>query len=429
MPARLSERYTPTVLWQAQCPPPAGDDGPLPSEADAVIIGAGYCGLVAGRTLAEAGRSVVVVDAHELGWGASTRNGGMVIPELKADAATLERAHGDLGRRMQADVDEAFAWLERLVAEEGIDCDYVRTGQLYLAHHDRLVPGLRNLVHELQALGDDVHLVEGHDLAAEIGSTVYPAGVVFDRTGSIHPARFHAALATAAREAGAHLHADTAVREVRRDGNEVFTVTTDRGVVRSRHVIAATNAYADGAMPALRRRVLPVGSFIIATEPLDPSLAHEVSPRGRMFVDSKNFLFYWRLTPDGRMAFGGRRSLARATVEEARDFLYDAMGVVHPQLRGVALDHAWGGSVAITLDRLPHVGEIDGVLYATGCNGSGVALNSWLGLRLGRMVLGDAPPSFAELRHRPIPVRSLEALYLPLVGTWFRWRDRGFPRS
>ncbi|HEX6570351.1 MAG TPA: FAD-binding oxidoreductase, partial [Acidimicrobiales bacterium] len=147
----------------------------------------------------------------------------------------------------------------------------------------------------------------------------------------------------------------------------------------------------------------------------------------RMLVDTKNFLFYWRLTPDGRLLFGGRRSLAPSTVSQARDFLHASMLRVHPQLAGVAVDRAWGGEVAITLDRLPHAGRIDGGWYATGCNGSGVALNTWLGARIGQHLAGEAGvPSFAELPHRPIPLHGLRRAYLPLVGLWFRWQDRGF---
>jgi glycine/D-amino acid oxidase-like deaminating enzyme len=426
VPARLSDGFRPVPLWSAQCPTPNGTDGGIPAEADVAVIGAGYCGISAARTLAAAGRSVVVLEAHELGWGASTRNGGMVIPELKSDVAALEREYGELGTRLQAEVEAAFDWTEDLVAGGPIECDYGRTGQLYLAHDQRLVPDLRRMVTDLQAHGEAVHFVEREELATEIGSTIYPAGVVFERTGGLHPARFHAGLTELALDAGAQLYEHAAVTAIERPDAGRFEVVTERGTIRAGHVIAATNAYADRVLPGLRRRVLPVGSYIIATDVLDPTLAEAVSPRNRMFVDTKNFLFYWRLSPDGRMVFGGRRSLARTTVEHARDFLYDAMLTVHPQLAGVAIDHAWGGSVAVTLDRLPHVGEVDGVVYATGCNGSGVALNPWLGMRLAQMILGDEPPAFAELRHRSIPLRPLERLYLPLVGLWFRWHDRGF---
>jgi glycine/D-amino acid oxidase-like deaminating enzyme len=170
--------------------------------------------------------------------------------------------------------------------------------------------------------------------------------------------------------------------------------------------------------------VLPVGSFIIATEVLDPELAAAVSPRNRMLVDTRNFLHYWRLTPDGRMLFGGRRSLSRSTIPQARDFLYAEMLGIHPQLGGVRVARAWGGEVAITLDRLPHVGRLGGVWYAAGCNGSGVALNTWLGMRIGQHLAGEAdPPSFAELRHRPIPLHRARRAWLPAVGAWFRGQD------
>jgi len=175
--------------------------------------------------------------------------------------------------------------------------------------------------------------------------------------------------------------------------------------------------------------VVPVGSYIIATEVLDPALARDISPRDRMLVDTKNFLFYWRLSPDGRVLFGGRRSLAPATIPEARDFLYESMLQVHPQLAGVALEFAWGGNVAVTYDRMPHFGRVptgdaEGAIFATGCNGSGVALNSWLGVRAAAVVEGEASPSFAEIPFPAVPLHAARSAYLPVVGQWFGWQDR-----
>jgi glycine/D-amino acid oxidase-like deaminating enzyme len=190
-------------------------------------------------------------------------------------------------------------------------------------------------------------------------------------------------------------------------------------------VLVATNAYADGVLPKLRRRVLPIGSFIIATEVLDPALAAELSPRGRMFYDTKSFVYYWRLSPDGRMAFGGRTSLAPTTVARSRDRLYREMVRIHPQLAGVPLEYSWGGDVAITWGRLPHAGRIDGVAFATGCNGTGVALATWFGMRMAAWMSGEEDaPVFSQLRFPPIPLYPLRGAYLPLVGQWFRLRDR-----
>lgn len=427
MAALLLPTYTEEVLWQVQAPPAAVPAEPLPDRADVVVVGAGYAGLSAARELARRGREVIVLDKEPLGWRASTRNGGMVIPELKAGPGALEKKLGALGPRLYHEVNDAFDALERLVVDEGIDCDYRRSGQLYLAHAKRLVPKLAAMAREHgDELGEPVRFVPREELADEIGSGAYHAGVVLERTGGLHPAKFHDGLARLALDAGARVQERTPATRLGRRGDR-FRVATPRGEIECRHVVVTTNAYADGLLPELRRRVLPVGSFVIATEVLDAATAHSVNPRGRMFVDTKNFLFYWRLTPDRRLLFGGRRSLGPTTVPEARDFLYDSMLAVHPQLAGTRVEYAWGGNVAITLDRLPHVGVVDGAWYATGCNGSGVALNSWLGTRLALTIAGDTPPpAFAELTHRPIPFYHLRRAYLPVVGQWFRWGDRGF---
>ena len=419
------------VLWQEQVdlPPLPARTGPPDHRVEVAVVGAGYAGLAAARVLAGAGRRVTVFEKEALGWGAHSRNGGMAIPELKAGPATLEAKYGELGLRMHHEVNEAFDHLEALIADEAIACDYERTGQLYLAHTPRLVPYLQGIAREhADGFGEPVHFVPRDELAAEIGSDAWYGGVVYERTGGLHPAKLHAGLVRLALDAGAEIRDHCAVtslddRGAGADGR--FLLQTEQGPVRADHVIVTTNAYADGLLPELSRRVLPIGSFIVATEPLDPEIADAVSPKRRMFVNTKNLLFYWRLSPDGRMVFGGRRSLQHATVADAADYLVRSMHEVHPQLRDAAVTHRWGGNVAVTLDRMPHVGTLRGAWYATGCNGSGVALNTWLGHRLGQVVLGEAPPpSFAELTHRPIPLHRFRRLYLPVVGQWFRYQDR-----
>jgi glycine/D-amino acid oxidase-like deaminating enzyme len=431
-PARLAPGYAERVLWQAQAEPPALESHALPAEVDVAVVGAGYCGLSAARGLARAGRSVVVVDRDPLGVGASTKNGGMVIPELKAGPAGLTAKYGEVGRRMYQEVNDAFDHVETLVAEEGIDCDYTRSGQLYLAHNRAHVSDLAAMADEHGGdLGETVHYLSRDELSDEIGSTAFHAGVVLERTGAIHPARFHAGLARLALAAGADLHDRTTATglEAKGPGRSLgYTLTTDRGVVEARDVLLATNAYGDALVPWLHRRVVPIGSFIIATEVLDPEQARSVSPRGRMMVDTKNLLFYWRLSPDGRMLFGGRRSLAPTTVADARDFLYSSMVRIHPQLAGTAVEYAWGGHVAMTFDRMPHFGRVPagpaaGALFATGCNGSGVALNSWMGTRAADVILGGDPPALAEIKFPAVPLHRARRAYLPVVGRWFTWQD------
>jgi glycine/D-amino acid oxidase-like deaminating enzyme len=438
MPARpprapLSSSYEERVLWQTQATTPAATSGDLPATVDVAVVGAGYCGLSAARELARAGRSVVVIDRDPLGTGASTRNGGMVIPELKTGPAGLTSRYGAIGRRMYDEVNDAFDLVESLVADEHIDCDYVRTGQLHLAHNHAQVGGLAAEADEHGGeLGEPVHFVPRDGLGAEIGSTEFHAGVVLERTGAIHPARYHAGLTRLALEAGAAVHDRTtalALEQRRADPGAGYRLTTDRGVIDAQHVIVATNAYSDALVPWLQRRVVPIGSYIIATEVLDPALARAVSPRQRMFVDTKNLLFYWRLSPDGRMVFGGRRSLAPTTVSEVRDFLYSSMVRLHPQLAGVRVDYAWGGHVAITLDRMPHFGRVPsgpatGALFATGCNGSGVALNSWMGVKAAEVLTGGSEPAIAGIGFPAVPLHRARRAYLPLVGQWFAWQDR-----
>jgi glycine/D-amino acid oxidase-like deaminating enzyme len=416
--ASLADTYAEGVLWHDTAPEPAVDETPPPAEVDVVIVGGGYCGLSAAAELARRGRSVAVLDRERLGWGASTRNGGMVLPELKAGPGELAAEYGDLGTRMHEAVEEAFDHLESLVATAGIDCSYERTGRLELAHGPRSAARLRALAAEHDAIGSPARLVEGDDLAAEIGSTAYVAGLVVERGGGIHPARLHAGLVDLARRAGATLHPHCAVEAI--DGP---IVRTSQGSVRAGDVLLAVNAYVDRAAPHLRRRVLPMGSFIIATEPLGAELATSVLPTRRMVYDVQNLLSYWRLDPDGRMVFGGRQRLGRVRIAEARDHLYERMVRIHPQLEGTRVVRAWGGDVALTLDRLPHCGRIDGAWYAAGCNGSGVALNTWLGHRMAAAMCGEALPPFAELAHRRVPLRSLRAAWLPLASLWFRWQD------
>lgn len=423
MATRLGADYQPTVLWQDTATPHEVAARELPSTADVVVIGGGYCGLSAGVELARRGRAVVVLDAHDLGWGASTRNGGMVLPELKAGPRSLERSHGELGLRLHQEVEDAFDHVEALVAEHAIDCAYERSGQLYLSHSERTAHHLDELGEELTSIGSPAHVVRGADLAAEIGSERFAVGLVVERSGGIHPARFHAGLVRLADDAGASLHAATPATAVTAHGDR-WRVATPRGEVDAAQVLVATNAYADALVPALRRRVLPMGSFIIATEPLDPALATAVLPTRRMCFNDRNLLWYWRLDDEGRMVFGGRKRLGAVGLDEARDFLYASMLEVHPQLEDVRVERAWGGQVALTIDRLPHCGSIGGLWYATGCNGSGVALNTWMGHRMAGALCGEPLPPFAELAHKPIPLYALRRAWLPLVSAWFRFQDR-----
>ncbi len=421
-------------FWQTTVPnPPAFTDRPLAHRADVVVVGGGYTGLSAAASLARTGARVTVLEGRTLGWGASTRNGGMFHAGLKVGRRALERRYGaELGARLHAEGNDAFAVVERLIVDERLDCDYARTGQVVLAWSPRAARGFEAKVESRRADGLPARVVRGADLLEEIGTTAYAAGLVEEMAGGLNPARFLAELARRADRAGAELHERLpAVRIERVAGG--FDVTTARGRIRAAEVLLATNGYTGSLVPWVRQRVIPIGSYIVVTEPLDPSVASAVSPRGRMFFDTKNFLYYWRLTPDRRMLFGGRASFAPTTVERSADILATAMRRIHPQLADARVAYAWGGKVGFTFDRLPHIGRRDGVTYALGYCGSGVCMATYFGSVVAAMLTRPgtgamATSAFAEIPHPGAPL--VPAIYrgdpwfLPVVGEAYRLQDR-----
>ena len=277
------------------------------------------------------------------------------------------------------------------------------------------------------SIGEDARYVPAAELGAEIGSDGFCGGLLVARSAGLHPAKLAAGLARAAAAAGAGLHGDTPVTALERVGAG-HLVRTGRGAVRAGEVLVATNGATDRSLvPWLGRRVLGIGSYIIATEPLDADLAASVSPRGRMFFDTRNFLHYWRLSPDGRrVLFGGRTSFSATSVEQSRDRLYAAMVRLHPQLAGARVARAWGGRVALTADRAPHVGRHgdSGVVYAMGYCGTGVALSSHFGAAVGRWLAGDGElPPFAGRPWPRVPWPAHVPWLLPVAGWWYRGRD------
>jgi glycine/D-amino acid oxidase-like deaminating enzyme len=269
------------------------------------------------------------------------------------------------------------------------------------------------------------HAVDAADLRTEIGSDAYFGGLVVERSGGLNPAKLLAGLAMLAADAGVDLHEGVRANTVRPQADGRSVVETDRGAIVAKDVIVAANGYVDGVAPSIRRRIMAIRSYIIATEPLPPDLAAEISPRGRMFFDTKNFLYYWRLTPDGRMLFGGRASMWPTTIPRTAAILQRGMARVHPQLAGVRVAYAWGGRVGFTFDRMPHVGRIGGVAYAAGCCGSGVAIMPWLGARLAEWVGGGEAPALAKLRFPLVPAPyEGRAWFLPMAGEWWRMQDR-----
>jgi glycine/D-amino acid oxidase-like deaminating enzyme len=398
----------------------------LPDSAEVVVIGGGYAGVSAARELARRGARVTLIEARTLGWGASTRNGGIVHPGYKWGPRELLARYGDeTGRLLYQETLESYDLVKRLIADEAIDCDFREVGQLELAYAPSHVPELAHARDGLASVGVEASVIPRDRLREEIGSDAYYGGLVVELSGLLHPGRYLAGLVTAADRAGADLHERVRARSIRRQADGRFVVETDRGAILAGEVIVATNGYTDGVAPALRRRVMPIGSYIIASEPLPEDLARELSPKGRAFFDTKNFLFYWHVSADRRMIFGGRASFLPTSIDRTAAILHRGLLEVHPQLAGYRIEYAWGGNVGFTFDRMPHAGRMDGVTYAVGCCGTGVALMTNLGTRLGGWLAGDEPPALARLRFPLVPAPfEGRPWFLPIVGEWYRLQDR-----
>jgi glycine/D-amino acid oxidase-like deaminating enzyme len=410
-------------LWTQDAAGPRRDPVPPPDAADVVVVGGGYTGLSAARTLALGGARVVVLERHAPGWGASGRNGGFVLPGYQPGLAELRRRHGDARAAVLFGFSlEAMRFLEKLIAEESIACDYRRCGAVTLADRPSHLGELEEEQRALRALaGHETVLLDRRGIAGEIGSEHYHGGLVDPAAASLHPARYCEGLARAAERAGAVLVEGAEVRRVKA-APPGFEVESGRGVVRAGALLVASNGYTGPPFHRLRRGVIPIGSYIVATAPLEPSLASRLVPGGRVLSDTRHLLHYFRLSPDRRMVFGGRTSFTPIGTARSARLLGRVMGQVFPELRSVPVDFAWSGTVGFTRDRLPHAGRVDGIHYALGYCGHGVALATWLGARMGDAIGGrGVVPELGDLPR--IPLYGGRPWFLPFVGTYYRMLD------
>jgi glycine/D-amino acid oxidase-like deaminating enzyme len=414
--------------------PARGSSNPLPDSVEVAVVGAGFCGLSAARSLAKRGVCVAVLEGETLGWGASCRNGGMVLTGMKLPVPTLIARYGrDAVRRMYATSIEGIDLVEQIVKEARIDCAFSRCGHLEVAwkqaHFDAYAEAASRIKREFN---HELHIIPKDELRAEIGSGIYYGGMVDETSAGLNPAQYVAGLATAAQRAGASLYEHTLVVDVRPEssnGNRRFRLMTSRGTLLAREVFLASGAYTTSATPALRKKVIPIGSYIIATEALPEDLARELSPRNRMIYDSKHFLYYYRLTPDNRMLFGGRAAFfpeSENTVRESAELLRRGMIDVYPQLRDTKVEFVWGGTLDFTFDVMPHCGKSDSMHFAVGFAGHGVAAATWMGAKIAAVICGDAddnPFSRISFPGAPIGLRSGNTWALPLAGMYYRVLD------
>ena len=415
-------------FWLETVPVEPPGTVPEPGSFDVAIVGAGYTGLSAARQLARSGASVVVFDSGPAGGGASSRNAGQVLTGLKLDPATLVARYGESRARELFQVSrDSIATLEALVADEHIDCELERTGHVMAAAKPSHFPAFRDEQALLaRVFNHEVSIVSSSEQATELGTSRYHGLMVDEASRAINPAQYVHGLQRAAERAGATIAASTHVTTIARDGRE-WTIATSGGGFRAANVLVATNGYTDSAAPALRRRLIPIGSYIIATQPLPAGVAARVLPRRRMAFDSKYFLHYFRLTSDNRLLFGGRAEFSAPTAGSAKRaevILQREMAAIFPELAATPIDYAWSGHVAFTRDQMPHAGLLDGMFYAGGYCGHGVAMATHLGSLIARRMGGERldHPLFDD-HFAPIPLYYGRPWFLPLVGAYYRFRD------
>lgn len=424
---KLNRDYERRAYWQATMPPLHDRSGrQFPDAVDVAIVGGGYTGVAAARKLALQGAKAVLLEARTLGWGASTRNGGIAHPGFKWGPRSLVKRWGqETARAIYRESMEALELTFGLIRDNDIDAELRPSGWLELAWAPSHFEDFAAEAAALTEFGARARVVEKDRLREEIGTDAYHGGLALDPGGVLHPAKWFAGLVGLAERAGADLHEGTPVTSIRRQRDGRFVVETGRGAILARDVLVATNGYTDGAAPSIRRRIVPIGSYIIATEPLPADLARELSPTGRAYFDTKNFLSYWHVSADRRLLFGGRVSFIPTSVDRTARLLFRRMLDIHPQVADYRVEYSWGGKVAMTFDRMPHIGRLGGVMHAVGYSGTGVLMSTYLGTRAAEWLGGGEPPALAKLRFPLVPAPyEGRPWFLPAIGEVFRLQDR-----
>ena len=414
--------------WWEAAPLESRTDLALPKRCDVAIIGAGYAGLSAALTLARAGRSVVVLDALAPGEGASSRSGGMIGHGHRVPYAKLiERFGPQKARELIREGMASLEFAKALIADEKIDAELQATGRMRGAWtKDDYATMTRDAQALQRDLGMAVDVLSKGDVRREMAADCYQGGVLFHAHGGVHPALLHRGLLQRARTAGALVAGRTPVTAVRREAAR-FIVKTPSGSIDATAVVATTNGYTGGTTPALARRLVAIPSFMIATESLGTDRVKSLIPNGRMMVETRDKHLYYRPSPDGtRIVLGGRAALHPIQLDEAAEWLMNELRAIFPTLAGTRVTHVWTGNVAMTRSDLPGIGQRDGIWFALGCNGSGVALMPYLGHKVALKVLGrqEGKTAFDDISFAAVPFYNGTAWFRPLMTWWFRARDR-----
>lgn len=419
----------PESYWLATAPPFAGGvAGAVEGRADVAIVGGGFTGLSAALALAKRGASVVVLEAGRVIGEASGRNGGQCNNGLAHDYASLAASLGkERAKAYYRAYCDAVDTVERIAREEAIDCAFERCGRIKLAakpgHFEKLARAYEVLVAEVDP---DVRLVPPDMIGDEVGSDSFHGGLVQTTSARLHVGKFGVGLAEAAVRHGARIWEKATVTDLqRRPGG--WRVVTPRGNLEARQLLVATGGTGAGPFGWFRRRIVPVGSFVIATQPLETAQIDMLFPGGRNYVTSRQIGNYFRIAPDNRLIFGGRARFAMSNPrsdQKAGLVLVKAMTDMFPELTGARIDYFWGGQVDMSADRLPRAGEHDGMFYAMGYSGHGVQMSVHMGPVLADMVEGRSQANpWADLDWPAVPGHFGKPWFLPAVGVYYRIQD------
>ncbi|WEK51895.1 MAG: FAD-binding oxidoreductase [Candidatus Kaistia colombiensis] len=424
----MSKPHAPS--WYAETADKSLAFAPLEDDtrADVVIVGGGYTGLSAALHLAEAGIDTVLIEAEKIGWGASGRNGGQLHTGQRRDQEWLEKRLGkSAAHELFGLAEEAKALVHQLIDKHQIDAEW-RPGLIEAVHKERLVAEER---HYVEVLNRDygyapAEWIERDRLSAMIGSDSYFGGRLDRTAGHLHPLKFAQGLARAAQKAGARIHEGTAAKKLV-DG-DTPVIETPRGRIKADVVILAGNGLLDGIDQEIETRAMPIKNFILTTEPIGAGGPGGLIPGGEAISDSRFVVYYWRPTPDGRILFGGGETYSHADPRDISAFVRRHLLKIYPQLERTRIDFAWGGTLAVTVNRLPFLRKVrSGVYAASGYSGQGVALAPFGGKILAEAILGNPGKldAFAALPCPRFPGGKLLRWPALVAGmSWYALRDR-----
>ncbi|HYS66867.1 MAG TPA: FAD-binding oxidoreductase [Paraburkholderia sp.] len=406
-----------------------GAQGAVEGRADVVVIGGGFTGLSAALELATRGVSVTLLEAGRIAGQASGRNGGQCNTGVAQDFASLADTIGfERARDFYRAYESAVASVESIVTRHRIDCDFIRTGKLKLAakpkHFDKLARTYELLRREVDP---EVELIAAQQMRSEIGSDGFHGGLLQRNGVQMHMGKFGVGLAQAAARHGARIFENAAVTQLKRMQGESYEITSARGVIKADRVLVATGPSRQGPLQWFQKRMAPVGSFIVVTEPLPVPQLDELFPHRRSYVTSLNIGNYFRVTPDNRLLWGGRARFAMSDPRsdaKSGEVLRDGLAKYFPELAATRIDYCWGGLVDITVDRLPRAGRHEGLYYSMGYSGHGVQMSTHMGRVMADVMYGsDEANPWRTLQWPPVPGHAGRAWMLPLIGAYYRMQD------